>query len=36
MSNEFIKYIWTIAKSVNTKQNKFNPYKLDDITPFTN
>jgi hypothetical protein len=31
-ANEFNKYFLTIAKSVNTKQNKLSPYSVDNTT----
>jgi len=33
MVNEFNKYFSTIAKSINTKQNKLSPYNVNNITP---
>ena len=33
MVNEFNKYISSVAKNINTKQNKFNPYNADNSTP---
>jgi hypothetical protein len=33
MANEFNKYFSTAAKSINTTQNKFSPYTVDDTTP---
>jgi hypothetical protein len=33
MANEFNKYFSTIAKSINTKQNKLNLYNVDNTTP---
>ena len=33
MANEFNKYFATITKNINTKENKFNPYNVDNITP---
>ena len=35
MANEFNKYFSSVAKNINTKQNKFSPYNVDNITPFT-
>ena len=36
MANEFNKFFLTVAKNINTKQNKSSPYNVDNITPFTN
>lgn len=33
MANEFNKYFSSVAKNINTKQNKFSPYNVDNITP---
>ena len=33
MANEFNKYCLAVAKNINTKQNKSNPYNVDNITP---
>jgi len=33
MVNEFNKYFSSVAKNINTKQNKFSPYNVDNITP---
>jgi len=33
MANEFNKYFSSVAKNINTKQNKFSPYSVDNITP---
>jgi len=33
MANEFNKYFSTIAKSINTKQNKLSPYNVDNTIP---
>jgi len=35
MANEFNKYFSTIAKGINTKQNKFSLYNVDNCTPST-
>ena len=33
MANEFNNHFTSISKNINTKQNKFNPYNTDNITP---
>ena len=35
MANEFNKYFSTIAKSINTKQNKLSPYNVNNTTQYT-
>ena len=32
IANEFNKFFSTIAKSINTKQNKLSPYNVDNTT----
>ena len=33
MANELNKYFSSVAKNINTKENKFSPYNVDNITP---
>jgi len=33
MTNEFNKYFLTVGKNINIKQNKINPFNVDNITP---